>query len=221
MRKPTKPARPRGRGAPVVRDILDAALEELAIVGYDALRFEHVAARASVNKTTIYRRWPTKPELVSAALLSIPGDAILMPDTGSLRGDLLEMGRLIMTFTRASIGKGLARLFIAAEPDSELLKIARSLRDSFAPMHRGVMRRAISRGELSPEVDGLLLVDLIDAAITHRFHFEHFDVDEGYVERVVDAVLGGAMPPATRPRAKKRAPQTRPVAPPRARSRAR
>ena len=54
------------RGEPVVRGILAAALEELASAGYRALRIEDVATRAGVNKTTVYRRWPTKEDLVRA-----------------------------------------------------------------------------------------------------------------------------------------------------------
>src|SRR5262245_16386487 len=57
------------RGEAVVRGILAAALEELARTGYGALRIEGVAARAGVNKTTVYRRWATKENLVRAALL--------------------------------------------------------------------------------------------------------------------------------------------------------
>src|ERR1700761_7966036 len=81
------------RGEPVVRVILDAALEELARTGYGALRVEDVAARAGVNKTTVYRRWPTKEGLAPPAILSITSDTGGPPSTGSLRGDLVEIAR--------------------------------------------------------------------------------------------------------------------------------
>src|SRR5262245_2839968 len=79
------------RGEPVVRGILGAALTELARTGYGALRIEDVAARAGVNKTTVYRRWSTKEDLVRAALLSITNDRFTPPNTGSLRTDLLQI----------------------------------------------------------------------------------------------------------------------------------
>jgi hypothetical protein len=63
---PSKP--PLVRGEAVVQKILEAAREELATVGYRGFRIEEVAARAEVNKTTIYRRWPAKADLVREAL---------------------------------------------------------------------------------------------------------------------------------------------------------
>ena len=56
-----------GRGAPVVHAVLEATLDELGLVGYGALSVEQVATRAGVNKTTVYRRWPTKAALVERA----------------------------------------------------------------------------------------------------------------------------------------------------------
>src|SRR6266487_2194893 len=80
--------RPGGRSRRVVDEILRATAEELSTSGYAGLRIEDVAARSGVNKTTIYRRWPRKSDLVSAALLHLWADEA-PPDTGSLREDLL------------------------------------------------------------------------------------------------------------------------------------
>src|SRR5262245_40170336 len=88
------------RGEAVVRGVLTAALEELGQTGYGALRIEDVAARAGVNKTTVYRRWPTKEDLVRAALLAMTVDKFVVPNTGSLRGDLLEMARRMVAMTQ-------------------------------------------------------------------------------------------------------------------------
>ena len=71
IRKTTKMLPKERRGEPVIRRALAATLRELARVGYAALRFEEVAGRAGVNKTTVYRRWPDKQALVRAALLSL------------------------------------------------------------------------------------------------------------------------------------------------------
>ena len=62
----TEGIRSRGRSARVVQEVLTATAEELGRSGYAALRIEDVAERAGVNKTTIYRRWPTKAALVKA-----------------------------------------------------------------------------------------------------------------------------------------------------------
>src|ERR1700679_672658 len=79
----------RGRHLDASRDaaLRDAALELLAEIGYDRLTIDSVAARAHASKTTIYRRWSGKAELVVDALNCLK-DSRPVPDTGSLSGDL-------------------------------------------------------------------------------------------------------------------------------------
>ncbi|HEX6244732.1 MAG TPA: helix-turn-helix domain-containing protein, partial [Polyangiales bacterium] len=83
----TEGVRIQGRSARVVEAVLQATAEELGRVGFLALRIDDVAERSGVNKTTIYRRWATKEELV-AAMLERMTLSHEVPDTGSLRGDL-------------------------------------------------------------------------------------------------------------------------------------
>ena len=82
-----------GRSARVRQAILAAALHELIDNGYAALSVEAVASRAEVNKTTIYRRWPTLDDLLVDALTTWSQDAIPGADTGSIETDLLTLGR--------------------------------------------------------------------------------------------------------------------------------
>src|SRR4051812_48103459 len=93
-----------GRSEEVVRRVLDAALGELARSGYSGFRMEAVAKEAAVNKTTIYRRWPTRAALVSALVeqMRTPLRESPLPDTGALEDDLIE------AFTRRqSVGRKL------------------------------------------------------------------------------------------------------------------
>ena len=85
-----KPGRP--RSAQADKAILQATLEELAEVGVEAMSIEGVAARAGVGKTTIYRRWPSKEELIKAAV-GVVHIQTPIPDTGHLRDDVLLMVR--------------------------------------------------------------------------------------------------------------------------------
>src|SRR5689334_17439746 len=90
----TEGVRTRGRSARVVEEVLKATLEEIGQRGYQTMRIEDVAARSGVNKTTIYRRWPTKLDLLAAAVrhfAPVPDP----PETGTLRGDLLVLLRTI------------------------------------------------------------------------------------------------------------------------------
>ena len=78
------------RGEELEARVLEVVLGEVERVGYEKLAFEQVAARAGVNKVTLYRHWPTKQELVLAALRHTVDLTLDRTDTGTLRGDLLE-----------------------------------------------------------------------------------------------------------------------------------
>jgi AcrR family transcriptional regulator len=196
-------AKPRAlvRGEPVVRGVLEATLEELARAGYGALRIDDVAARAGVNKTTVYRRWPTKEELVRAALLSITSEWMTAPSTGALRTDLLEIGRQMIALGRSCEAQGLFRLFLAEGPDSELMTIARSMRQAHQAVPRSVIEAAEARGELAPGIDATMLFSAMVAPIKERLFMDREDVDEGFLVRLVDLLLYGAAPKGERPRA--------------------
>ena len=91
--------------------MLEATLQELAIVGYRALSIEVVADRASVNKTSIYRRWPAKAELVTAAFRLVVDELLYIPDEGSLRVDLAKFVRRFRDFAQSARGRGLFRVY--------------------------------------------------------------------------------------------------------------
>lgn len=190
-------AKPRAlvRGEPVVRKVLAAALEELARVGYHGLRIDDVAARADVNKTTVYRRWPTRPELVRDALLSITADTFAAPDTGSLRTDMLALARRNVALAAQPEHQGLFQMFAAAGADAELAGIVRSLREAFASVPREVLAAAEARGEIGPGVDSALLFDLFGSALNWWLFFERTPPDDARLERLVDLLLHGALTP--------------------------
>src|SRR5689334_1857024 len=79
------------RGDRLVAQVLEATLVELSRSGLENISVECIADRARVNKTTIYRRWPTPEKLVHAALLRVASEGIAVPDTGSLRADLSKL----------------------------------------------------------------------------------------------------------------------------------
>jgi AcrR family transcriptional regulator len=187
------------RGEPVVQGVLEATLKELAAAGYSALRIEDVASRAGVNKTTIYRRWPTKQELVHAALASVTIDVAVRPDTGSLRGDMLAVGRHMVAVMRSPEGLGPLRMLLAEEQNAELMAIAQSLHESLHALPRPLIEAAEARGELAKGIDASLLFGTLAAAIHHRLFMDRADVDEDLLTRLVDLLLLGALAPDKRP----------------------
>jgi AcrR family transcriptional regulator len=195
------------RGEPVVHCVLTAALEELARTGYRALRFEDVALRAGVNKTTIYRRWPTKIELVRAALASDARCKIVLPQTGSLRSDLLVIGRTFVGLASSPEGQSVIRMMVAEGSDAEVAGLEKSLRATFEAVPRAIVASAEARGELTPGVDHLLIFEAFVGAIHHRIFMMKEPVTEDFLARLLDVILLGALLPAARevraPRARK------------------
>lgn len=185
-------ARTGGRSERVVHDVLEATIDELARVGYAALRMEDVAARAGVAKTTVYRRWPTKAELVEAAVREAARIDDPIPDTGTLRGDLVELvqvnvGRLALPRARA-----LGRLVTNEGGDPDVDRLARKLRDDKRAAHARVLERAKERGELPAEVDAGLVIEVLFAPLVARaLRFGEKPTVE-QIERVIDLVLRGA-----------------------------
>jgi AcrR family transcriptional regulator len=185
------------RGEPVVHGILIAALEELAHAGYRALRIEDVAARARVNKTTIYRRWPTKADLVRAALQSMGEEKLVTPNTGSLRADLLALAQAFIGLFTSLAGQGFFRVMVTEGPDSEFMAIANSVRES-EKSPKVVIENAIARGEIAPGVDPELLGEIIGAFLIHKIFVHHESVDDACLERLIDMLLLGVLPPDKR-----------------------
>jgi AcrR family transcriptional regulator len=180
------------RGEPVVQSVIRATIEELARVGYGALRFEDVAARAGVNKTTIYRRWPQKVDLVQAALSSFAERALGRPATGSLRGDLMEIGRAIVAKSCSAQGESLVRVLMA-ERHPDMVAIDRALHTHFEAVPLAVVKAAIDRGEVAPDLDARVLMGTFVGALHHCIFMKQQTADETFIGKVVDLLLTGAL----------------------------
>ena len=154
-----------GRSLDSSRDLVlrEAALALLAEVGYDRLTMDAVAARARAAKTTIYRRWPGKAELVVDALTSLKGPPEI-PDTGSLRQDLRALAESI-TSPESRFGAQVTIGMVSAlARDAELRRV---FGEKFiAPRmagFRAVFERAVARGEMPAGHDLDLLARLFPA----------------------------------------------------------
>jgi AcrR family transcriptional regulator len=168
---PEAPARGRGRPRSEQADeaILDATLKMLGTQGVAGTTIEGVAAAAGVGKTTIYRRWPTKTDLILAAISNIV-PAGEPPDTGTMAGD---MAALAETQRRRLAGSGLSgvvpRVLAESMGDPELHRdfVERVVRP-FRDMLRLFIQRGIDRGELRPDLEIEPLVDLLHAIPIYR-----------------------------------------------------
>ncbi|MEU6858778.1 TetR/AcrR family transcriptional regulator [Glycomyces sp. NPDC046736] len=140
----------RRRGEELEQAILDAAWAEFSEVGFARLTMEGVAKRAGTSKPVLYRRWPSRVELLIACVANRIPRAELIPDTGSLRGDLVALLTLARERMRL-IGQG-AMLGILAEvsadPVARNALFAGLIDELVTLLYAGVYQRAIARGEL-------------------------------------------------------------------------
>ena len=198
MRETTpEPRRRRGRPRDARADqaILNAALELLAEVGFEAMSMEGVAARAGVGKTTIYRRWPSKEDLVVALVNGIHAEAPIV-DTGNLRDDLLALARsAARPSPRAGLERLLPRFLSEATTNPALFEAYQeSVIRPRLRLFTELVERAIARGELRRDVDPYVVVDMVTGALTFRALLTGrvFPTPPDYMERVIDTLLRGA-----------------------------
>jgi len=187
----TANVRTRGRAEQVVERVVSATADELSRVGYAAMRVEDVAARSGVNKTTIYRRWPTKADLVAAAMIEQGKHKFRTPiDTGTLRGDLRVS--LLGAFRLKPSEQSMLRMVQMERAIPEIDALARRFRDELHGMRLAMVHRGIARGELPTGVDARLVVDLVSAPVQRALLFNE-TIDAPYIDRVLDLVLAGAV----------------------------
>jgi AcrR family transcriptional regulator len=177
--------------------ILRAVIEELARSDYGGLAFERVAARAGVNKTTVYRHWETKADLVRAALSLVAQSIIPEVSAGTLREDLMRVGRRMVDFSTSFEGQCLVRLRLLQHPEPELASIAKDLHAKHIAQLTALAEAAIQRGEVARGVDVKLVVDLLGGALHVRLFMKNEPVDDVLIARIVDILLCGVGVPGS------------------------
>jgi AcrR family transcriptional regulator len=180
--------------------VLDAALAELASGGFDGLSVPAVAARAGVNKTSIYRRWPDKASLAGAALeraSAAPGGAALS-EGAPLRDVLITMGVRGAAVARSAVGRAALRMVLAESASEGVRAVVEGLlRAGTEPRRR--LALAVARGEIRPGIDPSFIPTLLAGAVLQRSLVEQRPVTRGFVTRCVDAILSGVAPAPGRP----------------------
>ena len=195
----TRTEEPRPRGRPRSEKartaILTAAIDLLLEQGLHAMSMDDVAQRAGVSKATIYRWWPSKELLALDALAT--AWATPTPDaqrnTGSLRGDLLAGLRTwLRQLKQRPYGRVIAGLVAQAQTDPEFAKL---YREHFVQPRRAntreLLRRAIDRGEIPPDTNIDVTLDLLYGPIYHRLLHGHAPLTDRFAQQVIDTVITG------------------------------
>jgi AcrR family transcriptional regulator len=181
----------RRRGTKLEAAILEAAWDELTEVGYAALTMEGVAARAKTSRAVLYRRWPNRPELVVAALghhaAVVP---IGVPDTGTLRGDLLALLRHMS----ARVGEvaGVFSFLIADSFQQEGLSpaVLRERAVAGVPSEMElILERSVERGEIDPARLSPRIRSLPVDIVRHDLIMNQEPVPDSTLVEIVDKIF--------------------------------
>lgn len=192
------PTRGRPRDPGLEARVFDTAMAIYAEAGWTGFNFDAIARRAGVGKAALYRRWP-RPDLLLAAMLDKRWGGMRTIDKGSLREDLLAMGRLamgLMNSTHAGIAMNL-------QVDCNRYEEVRIISEPFQRETRAngvaIAMRAIERGEVEPGVDPNLVIIMVNGAIISRIMqsgTRGLDPDEAaeFIEKLVDRVVIAVAP---------------------------
>ena len=141
--------RPGGRTARNTAAVFTATVDELADRGFDEISIESIAARAGVHKTTVYRRWGSKAELVSQALAATAQSMIKVPDTGAVSEDLRLLSRAVQATLSSPRGAATTRSLLAgAAAAPEIRAMMATFWDTRLAAIAVIIDRAVARGEL-------------------------------------------------------------------------
>jgi AcrR family transcriptional regulator len=188
----TEGRRRRGPSPRVRAAALAATLEELAAAGFASLSLERVARRAGVNKSTLYRRWRTREELVLEAMLERAAEQVSVPDTGSLRKDLLELARTAAANAATPEVAAMARAVAAESPHNG--KLAAANRRFWAErlaLDAVIVERAIERGEVAAGTESQRVIEAVLGPIHLRLLLTGEPVDRSFLETIVNIVVDG------------------------------
>ncbi|SPC18395.1 TetR/AcrR family transcriptional regulator [Cupriavidus taiwanensis] len=191
----TKNVRPGGRAAAVVAAIHHATLELLDELGYDQMEIPNIAERAQVNKTSIYRRWPNKAELVLDALLTRTSVNVPLHDTGCVRDDLRLLLRDIAGQLATRSVRGLLMAFMGSNLDDlSFQSTRRRFWDERYHASGKLVERAVARGELRAETDARLFLELACSPLYVRSLIAGEAISDEYIGTLAELAISAFSP---------------------------
>jgi AcrR family transcriptional regulator len=190
-RRATRGRAPERRSDRARTAVLHAADDLLVERGYAAVTIEGIAARAGVAKQTIYRWWPSKFDVLMDTFLEDAEGALRIPDTGSTAGDLRQHLRQLARFlTESPAGQVMLALIGQAQHDPAMAAVfRRRFLDERRALDRSILERGLARGDIRPDTDLDLAIDLIYGPVYHRVLLTGLPVDPAFTDGLIDNVL--------------------------------
>ncbi len=169
--------------------MLAAASELLLEEGVPGFTVDEVARRSGVAKTTIYRHFPTKNELIIAAIdgaMAVPAT----PDTGNLRDDIIEfLDEVRPIFADPDIRALFYDLWSAGARDPELDRLQKAMMAGRAGPTATIYERGIARGEISPDIDYLTALEIIEGPFMVRSIVRPETLDDMDLDALADQII--------------------------------
>jgi len=189
---PAQTASLRRRGAVLERAILDAALEQLSTVGWNALTMEGVAAGAQTGKAAVYRRWSSKEDLVADALQAGLPRLDKAPDLGNVREDLLAL--CVQARDAMYSRPGYALRSVIHECDTAQAErfhgvIFEGVVEPMIRLLGEVVNRGIERGEVRSDASNSYVLDAIPAMMMYRSKMCGSEWNDGDIEEMLDQLM--------------------------------
>ena len=174
-------------------EIMDAALDVLAETGYDGMTIDMVATRAKAGKATLYRRWSSKSDLVLDAVACMKNNDLALeslPDTGTLRGDLVAMIKPPSIRDAQRKMQVMAGIVSMIARDPELAEAAqKALIEPRASVNRVFFQRAIDRGEIPADADIDMLCLIGPSMAAYRTLLLREPIDREHLIAIIDRVI--------------------------------
>ena len=184
--------RPGGRTARNRAAIFEATLALLAVQGYAELSFDAIAARAGVHKTTIYRRWRTRDQLVTAAFMDSAQRNLEVADTGHIDRDARALARSVAATLAQPIVAAAIRATMSLESPEIRVEISRRFWGSRLAAVGPLIERAVGRGQLPVDTDAAMLIAAIAAPLYFRLLVSGEPLTAGSADTAAAAALAAA-----------------------------
>ncbi|WP_198346362.1 MULTISPECIES: TetR/AcrR family transcriptional regulator [Nocardioides] len=185
--------RPGGRTARVRTAVLAATLQELGERGYAGMSLEGVAQRAGVHKTTVYRRWATKANLLLDAIATLAESEIPVPDTGDFVEDMRAFARTIAATITGQDGGAVVRgLFLGATESAAVRDFLHGFWATRFAQVRPLVQRAVERGELPADTDADEVIKHLGAPLYYRLLVTADGITLADADRAADAAVAAA-----------------------------
>ena len=170
-------------------EILRATFDLLGEVGYEGLSMDAVATRARTSKATLYRHWPAKPQLVAEAVRACKVFEQDLPDTGSLRDDLIAVVRAMARHMAGEDGPLLSGLVNAMRSDPDFAAAMHAMAKTKPDLGIALCQRAVERGHLTAGCKAGVIEEIAPAALFMRGFIRGEPLDDEYVAHLVDDIL--------------------------------